>query len=200
MKKEKTPFGYKLSKFILGPIFKFYYCPKVIGKENIPKEGAIIVCGNHMHLYDQCLPIISTKRYLRYMAKKEYFDGPFAWFFKWVGCIPVNRSIKDTAAKEQAIEYLRNGGAIGIFPEGTRNRTDQFLLPFKFGAVSMAQKTKAKIVPFAITGEYKFRSKNLTVRFGEAFEIGDIPLEKANEKLTSVIASLKMQSLQGQKK
>ena len=108
--------------------------------------------------------------------------------------------IEDTAAKEQAIKYLRNGGAIGIFPEGTRNRTDQFLLPFKFGAVSMAQKTKAKIVPFAITGEYKFRSKNLTVRFGEAFEIGDIPLEKANEKLTNVIASLKMQSLQDQKK
>ncbi len=193
--KEKIPFGYKLSKLILTPIFKLYYNPKVIGKEKIPKDGAILVCGNHMHLYDQCLPIMSTKRYLRYMAKKEYFDGPFAWFFKWVGCIPVNRSIKDSNAKEKAIEHLKKGGAIGIFPEGTRNRTDAFLLPFKFGAVSMAQKTNAKIVPFAITGEYKFRSKNLTVRFGDVFEVGDMPLEEANHKLETIIGDLKRENL-----
>lgn len=184
------PLGYKIATFVLGPIFKFYYSPKIIGKENIPKDGAIIVCGNHIHLMDQCVPIISTRRFLRYMAKKEYFDGPYAWFFKWVGCIPVNRSIKDNNAKEKAIEHLEKGGAIGIFPEGTRNRTKEFLLPFKFGAVSMAQKTNAKLVPFGTTGEYKFRSKNLTVRFGEPFEIGDMTLEEANKKLEKAIGDL----------
>ena len=190
MSREKVPLGYKIATFILGPIFKLYYNPRVIGRENIPKEGAIIVCGNHIHLMDQCVPILSTKRFLRYMAKKEYFDGPFSWFFKCVGCIPVNRSIKDANAKEKAIEHLRNGGAIGIFPEGTRNRTKEFLLPFKFGAVSMAQKTNAKLVPFGTTGEYKFRSKNLTVRFGEPFEIGDMTLEEANKKLEKAIGDL----------
>ena len=192
---HKTPFGYKIAKAILGPIFKIYYHPTLIGKENIPKEGAIIVCGNHKHLYDQCLAIISTKRFLRYMAKKEYFDGPFAWFFKFVGCIPVNRSIKDTNAKEKAIEHLENDGAIGIFPEGTRNKTDKFLLPFKFGTVSMAKKTNAKIVPFGITGDYKFRSKNLTIRFGKPFEVGDMSLEVANNKLEKLIGDLMIESL-----
>lgn len=195
MSKEKVPFGYKLSKGILGPIFKLYYHPIIIGKENIPEEGPIIVCGNHKHLFDQCLPIISTKRFLRYMAKKEYFDGPFAWFFKFVGCIPVNRSIKDTNAKEKAIEHLEIGGSIGIFPEGTRNRTKEFLLPFKFGTVSMAKKTNSKIVPFGITGDYKFRSKDLTVRFGEPFEVGDMSLEEANLKLEKTIGDLMRKSL-----
>ena len=192
---HKTPFGYKIAKAILGPIFKIYYHPTLIGKENIPKEGAIIVCGNHKHLYDQCLAIISTKRFLRKKKKKEYFDGPFAWFFKFVGCIPVNRSIKDTNAKEKAIEHLENDGAIGIFPEGTRNKTDKFLLPFKFGTVSMAKKTNAKIVPFGITGDYKFRSKNLTIRFGKPFEVGDMSLEEANNKLEKVIGDLMKESL-----
>lgn len=200
MSKDKIPFGYRLAKAILGPIFKIYYHPTLIGKENIPKDGAIIVCGNHKHLYDQCLAIISTKRFLRYMAKKEYFDGPFAWFFKFVGCIPVNRSIKDTNAKEKAIEHLENNGAIGIFPEGTRNKTDKFLLPFKFGTVSMAKKTNAKIVPFGITGDYKFRSKNLTIRFGKPFEVCDMSLEEANNKLEEVIGNLMRKSLSEEKK
>lgn len=193
--KNKVPFGYRLAKAVLGPIFKWYYHPTIIGKENIPKEGAIIVCANHKHLYDQCLAIVSTKRFLRYMAKKEYFDGPFAWFFKWVGCIPVNRSIKDTDAKETAIKHLEDEGAIGIFPEGTRNKTKDFLLPFKFGAVSMAQKTNAKLVPCGITGDYKFRSKNLTAIFGESFEVGDMSLEDANKKLEQAIGDLMKQGL-----
>lgn len=188
--KEKVPLGYKIARGVLGPIFKLYYNPTIIGKENIPNEGSIVVCGNHKHLFDQCLPIISTKRFLRYMAKKEYFDGKFAWFFKCVGCIPVNRSIKDSAAKEKAIEHLEDGGAIGIFPEGTRNRTKEFLLPFKFGAVSMAKKTNSKIVPFGIIGEYKFRNKELTVIFGKPFEVLDMTLEEANEKLQKEIGDL----------
>ena len=199
MSKEKVPFGYKVATTILGPVFRFYYNPTVIGKEKIPKDGSIIVCGNHKHIMDQCLAIISTKRFLRYMAKKEYFDGKFAWFFKWVGCIPVNRSIKDTEAKEKAIEHLESGGAIGIFPEGTRNKTKEFLLPFKYGAVSMAKKTNSKLVPFGITGDYKFRSKNLVARFGEPFEVGDMSLEEANEKLEKAIGDLMKKNLKEEK-
>ena len=72
---NKTPILYRVGRFILGPIFKWYYKPTIIGKENIPASGAILIVGNHNHLYDQCLSIISTKRYIRYMAKKEYFDN-----------------------------------------------------------------------------------------------------------------------------
>ncbi len=129
------------------------------------------------------------------MAKKEYFDSKMAWFFKATGCISVDRSKKDEVAKETALNILRSGGAVGLFPEGTRNKTKEFLLPFKFGTVSMAKKTDATIIPFGLTGDYKFRSKNLTVRFGKPFKVGDMSLEEANDKLYHEIEKLMKENL-----
>lgn len=192
--KKNNMCGFRFLRFILAPIFKLYYNPTIIGKENIPKEGSILIVGNHKHLMDQCLAIISTKRVIHYMAKKEYFDGKFAWFFKLAGCIPVDRSKKDENAKNSGLEVLKNGEVLGLFPEGTRNRTENFLLPFKFGAVSMANKTDSYLVPFGITGDYKFRSKNLTIRFGKPFKACD-DLEKANKKLEDEVAKLMRQNL-----
>ena len=150
-------------------------------------------------MMDQCAILISTKRMVHYLAKKEYFDGKFAWFFKIAGCIPVNRSIKDINAKEHAITLLNQGYAVGLFPEGTRNKTNEFLLPFKYGAVSMAQKTNAQIIPVGITGEYKFRSKNLVTRIGKPFKITDLSLEEANIKLKDEISYLMNQNLEDNK-
>lgn len=192
----KMPWLYRIGRFLLGPFFMWYYNPKVIGKENIPKDGQIIIAGNHKHLYDQCMTIVVCKRFIKYMAKKEYFDSwKTRWFFKGVGCISVNRQVKDNEAKEEAIEHLKKGGAIGIFPEGTRNKTDKFLLDFKFGAVSMAQKTDAMIVPFGITGDYKFRSKNLIIRYGKPFKVGDMSLVDANDKLYHEVEKLMKQNI-----
>lgn len=193
--KEVHKNTYTIIKTILKYPFKLWYNPKVIGKENIPKTGALIICANHKHVMDQCPILISTKRMVHYMAKKEYFDGKFAWFFKASGCISVNRSIKDTEASNTALNLLKEGYAVGLFPEGTRNKTKEFLLPFKFGAVSMAKKTDANILPVGITGEYKFRSKNLTIRIGKPFKVTDMTLEQANEKLKNEIGSLMKQNL-----
>jgi len=187
---EEHERGYRFLKAVLGKIYLWWYNPKIIGKENIPKEGAILLCGNHVHMMDQCAVLVSTKRMVHYMAKKEYFDGKFAWFFKMAGCISVNRQIKDDVAKNKALELLNKGYAVGLFPEGTRNRTKDKLLPFKYGAVSMASKTGAKIVPFGITGEYKFRSKNLVVRIGKPFEMGKMSYDEGNEKLKKEILML----------
>ncbi len=194
---NKMPILYRIGRFILGPFFKWYYNPTIIGKENIPKEGAILIVGNHKHLYDQCLSIISTKRFIKYMAKREYFDNrKTRWFFKAVGCISVDRSVHDGKAKGEAIETLKNGGAIGLFPEGTRNKTQEFLLPFKFGAVSMAKKTDAYLVPFGITGDYIFRSKNLVIKYGKPFKVTDMELEEANNLLYETVKKLMEDTLE----
>ena len=196
MMNSKISFFYKFNRSVLGFIFKLYYNPKIIGKENIPKKGSILIVGNHKHLFDQCLAIIATKRGIHYMAKKEYFDNKkVAWFFKSNGCISVDRSKKDPNAINLAMSVLNDGGAIGLFPEGTRNKTDEFLLPFKFGAVSMAKKTDSYLVPFGITGDYKFRSKNLTIRFGKPFKINDVDLDKANKMLYNKVSNLMKQNL-----
>lgn len=200
-KRFKGEIGYSLLTPIMRVLFRFYYNPKIINKEVIPKEGPILIVGNHKHIYDQCLTIMATKRVIHYMAKKEYFDGKMAWFFKLVGCIPVDRSIKDHNATDKALKVLNSGGAIGLFPEGTRNKTkDVFLLPFKFGTVSMAKKTNATIVPFGLTGDYKFRSKNLTIRYGTPFKVGDMDLEDANKKLYEEVERLMRENLEGEEK
>ena len=198
--REEHKIGYVFLKNILKIPYKLWYNPKIIGKENIPKTGAIIICANHKHMMDQCSILVSTRRMVHYLAKKEYFDGKFAWFFKLAGCISVNRSIKDNNAKEHAINLLKQGYAVGLFPEGTRNKTNEFLLPFKYGAVSMAQKTDALIVPVGITGEYKFRGKNLVTRIGKPFKVTGLSLEEANKKLRNEISYLMNQNLEDNNK
>ncbi len=195
-KRFKGEFGYRLLTPFMRVLFRLYYHPTIINKEVIPKKGPILIVGNHKHVYDQCLTIMATKRTIHYMAKKEYFEGKLAWFFRFVGCIPVDRSIKDKAATDTALEILQHDGAIGLFPEGTRNKTkDIFLLPFKFGTVSMAKKTNATIVPFGLTGDYKFRSKNLMIRYGEPFQVGNMTLEEANQKLYKEVEHLMKENL-----
>ncbi len=191
----KSEFGYIILTPLMRVLFRFYYNPTIINKEVIPKEGPILIVGNHKHVYDQCLTIMATKRPIHYMAKKEYFDGKMAWFFKLVGCISVNRQIKDTNATNQALGVLKTDGAVGLFPEGTRNKTKEFLLPFKYGAVSMAKKTNATIVPFGLTGDYKFRSKNLTIRYGNPFKVGNMDLTEANDKLYHEVERLMKENL-----
>jgi len=191
----KGEFGYKLLRPFVKLYFKIVYRPTVYGKENIPKKGPIIVCGNHRHTHDQFNIMMVTNRVIHYMAKDEYFKGKNAWFFKMACCIPVDRTIHDENAKSKAREVLEHGGALGIFPEGTRNKTfgtkdEVIMLPFKFGAVSLAKKTNALIVPFATTGEYTGKKGNLVTRIGKPFSVGDMDLETANDMLYKKILNL----------
>ena len=191
--------GYHILKPFLVLYFKLKFKPTVIGKENIPKEGPIILCGNHRHVHDQYNVMMVTKRVVHYMAKDEYFKGKTAWFYKMAGCISVDRSIHDEKAKSEAMEVLLKGGALGIFPEGTRNKTigtkdEVDLLPFKYGAVSLAKKTNALIVPFGISGEYTGRKGKLTTRIGKPFSVANMELDEANSVLREKILKLMQKS------
>ena len=134
--------GYKFFKAVLKPIYKLYYNPKIYNKEVLKTlESPVIFAGNHIHVMDQNNVIISTNKVITYMAKKEYWDSwKTRWFFNMVGCIPVNRSIKDNDATDKALEVLKNSGNIGIFPEGTRNKTEEKLLPFNLALYQWLKK------------------------------------------------------------
>ena len=127
---------------------------------------------------------------VHYLAKKEYFDGKFAWFFKLAGCIPVNRKIKDTKASTHAIELLKSGHAVGLFPEGTRNKTEEPLLKFKHGAAKIAKEANSKIVPFAIKGEYKVFRKKLIIEFGKPIDVSDMEVEVATDYIRNEVLNL----------
>lgn len=187
--------GFTAFSKILLPLFRFFYNPKLVIEHPIPEEGAIIICSNHKHVMDQCMAAIATKRPINYMAKAEYFKGPFAWFFRATGCICVNRNGHDSEAKSEATEVLSKGGALGLFPEGTRNRTDNLMGEFKYGAASLACKNNAKIIPVAVTGDYKFRSKNLMSRIGTPISTEGRTVEEVNTLLKKEIAALIARSL-----
>ncbi len=267
---EKHIKGYKFFRVIISSLLKLFYKMETTGKENIPTTGPVVVCCNHTHAHDQFPLMLSTKRMVHYMAKKEYFDSKMGWFFRSVGCIPVDRNIHDDNAKKEALDVLNNGGIFGIFPEGTRNQLsckkdrideiyklyeknitkkefikivkknrvrisqidylnklresnviddklykeyllnpdkylkemvndklikesdydDSLLLPFKFGAVSMASKTDAYILPFASNGEYKVFGKKPKTVIGKPFKVKDGNLEEANNRLRKEIISL----------
>ncbi len=186
---------YRILMPIYGVFYRLKYRPTIIGKENIPKNGRFIICGNHKHTRDQMNVLIVTRRVIHYMAKEEYFEGKFAWFFKLAACIKVDRRIHDKEAVNEAIEILNHDGAVGLFPEGTRNKTigtkdEVDLLPFKFGAVSLAKKTNSKIIPFGISGEYTGKKGKLVCKIGKPFSIDGMNLEQANDLLRQKILKL----------
>lgn len=184
-------FLYRILRPIIKFLFIFLYRPNIIGKENIPKKGSVVVCGNHTHNWDSALLISSTNRTIHFLAKDELFKGIGKLFFKGMACIPVNRRQKDHNALESAIKVLEEKKLIGIFPEGTFNRTEDIIMPFKYGAVSMASKTKSTIVPFSITGEYKLFKKNcVTICFDKPYKIKSDDLTEANEELMEKVKKL----------
>ena len=179
---------YKILLRIVKVINKIYVRPKYEGLENIPKDGAYILAGNHIHLLDPG-PIMSvTNRHIHFLAKTSLFKFPQSLIFSHMGLIPVNRDNKDRDAYEKAIEYLNNGEVIGIYPEGTRER-GRGLLPFKTGAVRMAKETDTPIIPFATIGRYRPFKKGLIVRFGEPYIVKKNIVE-ANDELREIIRRL----------
>ena len=187
MNKCKDTRFYKIIRPIGKFLFTILYRPRIIGKENIPKEGRIVLAGNHTNNLDCVILLSSTKRPIHFLAKAELFKGPFGWFFKAMGLIPVVRKTKDGKALPKSIEYLENEKLIGIFPEGTINRTDDVVMPFKIGAVKMAHDTDSKIVPFVIKGKYKPFFNNLRIIYFKPISIKDDILDNENEKLMNII-------------
>lgn len=183
-------FGWYLARILVGPFYKLYAKPIIINKEYIPKKGPIIFAGNHTHKFDPFLVGLSSKRTAHYLAKNAYDKGKLSFIFRIVGTIPVDRERKDPVAEGRAIKILNKGGAVGVFPEGTRNKTDKLLLPFKFGVVSMAQKTGASIVPFAITGSFGKNGRPI-IKYGKPFKVAKkYSLEIANKKLFDTVKDI----------
>ena len=173
----------------LDKVFMSFYKVKYIGRENIPQKGSVILAGNHTSKLDALLLMSSTNRTIHYLAKIELCRGLKKHFFNNVGIIPVDRSRRNPEAFEKAIEYLKNGCIIGIFPEGTINRTNDIIMPFKKGAIRMAKETNSYIVPFSITGKYKLFNKSVTVCFDKPYKVTD-DIEKANKELENKIIKL----------
>lgn len=181
------PVFYKIVRPFIKTFVKITFRPKMIGLDNIPKEGRVILAGNHTSNFDCILIISSTKRCVHFLAKDSLYKGMKKILFKNMGIIPVNRQIHDKQALNSAIDTLNKDRVIGIFPEGTINRTNDIIMPFKYGAVKMASETDSLIVPFTITGKYKPFKNDLIIKFEPAYKLNSDDLTKENEKLMKIV-------------
>ena len=184
----KEPVLYKITRPLIKLFMNIVYHPKYIGLENIPKEGPFILAGNHTNNFD-CLLIMScTKKTVHFLAKDSLTKGFKKYLFNNMGIIPVNRQIHDKSALVSAIKALQAKEVIGIFPEGTINRTEDTILPFKIGCVKMSHDTNSPIIPFIITGKYKPFKNSLTITFLNPTEARSDNLTEENEKLMQIIS------------
>ena len=175
-KKEKKKLT-KLEKWFRF-MRRFYKCVmrpflpyKTYGFEKKFNDGACIFVGNHLSVLDVIAPAVATDKPVHYMSKKELFEkGISKWFTKKCECIPVSRDGSDVRALMQAMKILKEGGIVCIFPEGTRNKTEDMFLPFKSGAAALAIKTKTPIVPILQVRKIRvFRKSHFY--YGEPFEL-----------------------------
>lgn len=173
---------------------KVFFRLEVVNDKNIPKSGAYILAGNHKHNFDCLVVIASNKKMIHFLAKKELLEGKFAYLFRKMGIIPVDRAVRNKKAIEQAHNVLLDDGVVGIFPEGTFNNTEYVVRPFKMGAVKIAMEANVPIVPFAIIGEYKLFRK-MKIVFGKPYKIKSKDLKGENITLMNkVIELLKYES------
>jgi len=184
----KDPIFYKITRPILAIFIKLYR-PTIIGKEFIPKEGRVILAGNHTSYLDPLLVAYGTKRCVHYFAKDSLYKGIKKPIFKGLGIIPVNRKIKDKNSLYKGIDVLNNDLVVGIFPEGTINKTDDIVMNFKFGAVKMAYETNSKIVPFSITHKYKFLKKSVKIEYGKPYNVSS-DLKRENDILMKKVKTM----------
>lgn len=197
MKKKNNYIGYYVVSRLLRFAGLIWFGDKVIGKENIPKNGACILAGNHLSDFDAYLLYAGTKRPIHFLAKKELFESSFGWFFKMMHLIPVDRKNKNPEAKAKAIETLEEGKVVGIFPEGTYHKED-LLLPFKPGVISFAEKTGAPIIPFAMVSTFKFRCRPV-IKFGKPIYINEIKEKDKLSYLENVVREMLLELKENKK-
>ena len=186
---------YKVVRPIVWLFIKLFR-PTIVGLDNIPTEGKVLLAGNHTKWLDPVMLVGVCRRQVHFLAKEELFHGLTKFIVTGMGCISVNRKIHDKNALNGAINYLNNNLCVGIFPEGTINRTNNTVMPFKIGAVKACSDTNSTLIPFVITGKYKLFRKGIKIEFLKPLKISN-DLEKSNQKLMEVISKKIMEDKDG---
>lgn len=175
---------------IVAPIVHTYFRGLIHGMENIPSEDPLVIVSNHASNYDP--PIISNcvRRPVAYMAKEELFHIPvFKKAIQLCGAYPVSRGSADRQAIRDALKFLDNGWAVGLFLEGTRTPTGRIINP-KRGAALIAAKAKVPILPVCLWGTQEIEKNGIiprpvavTVRIGKLI---DAPTSTDKDELEAI--------------
>lgn len=214
-KQEKYNFGNSSKKFdhendswwtkvqrrfvwiVLRFFYRAIYRIKIEGTENVPKDGAFVICGNHVDFSKVPVIVLFTPRKVNFMAKIELFDNPaLAWLGRLFDVIPVKRGKQDVESMKRSLKVLNSGEGLGLFPEGTRKGIEKGVKA-KNGASFMALRTNKPIVPVGIEVTKKPFPK-IIVRFGKLLDYSQYHsktpekevLEKVTDEMMDIIIDL----------
>jgi len=177
-------------KVIAWVFCKIFFRFKVTGMENIPKDGAFLLCANHISWFDPISLAVFMKRQPRFMGKKELFKfRPLARFLDALGAYPIDRKGTDMQAYRTTMNLLKNGEGLIIFSQGTRMKEFE---NSKSGVALFALKTGSPIVPAGIRGSYRFFSR-IEIRVGAPISMDEhegkkVKTELIDEVMETVVA------------
>ncbi|MGQ9518711.1 MAG: lysophospholipid acyltransferase family protein [Candidatus Fervidibacter sp.] len=172
--KSKT---YRLLQPFAKALAWLLFRPKVVGAENIPAKGGVLVVSNHPTYLDSILLATFAPRPFSFVAKRSLFFMPIVRTFLWLtDCVPVEQDAPDRRALRLSIQKLRGGDALVIFPEGTRSDHGK-LRPFQLGPAMVAVEAQVPIVPCGLAGFYEAwkleaplpRPARIAIVFGKPF-------------------------------
>ena len=163
MKEENFPrkktWLWRIGWPIIWVYCKVFFRLEIVRQTPSLPQGAMVLCGNHLHALDPLPFSMITRRQIYYMSKKEVFQKRFlGWVVTQLGAYPVDREGNDVKSMRHTLSLLKMGGVLGIFPEGTRSKDGQ-VHAFHPGAAMFALRTGAALVPVGFYGTFRPFSK-----------------------------------------
>jgi 1-acyl-sn-glycerol-3-phosphate acyltransferase len=186
---------YWIGKTLSRAICRFFGWWSVTGRENVPRKGGVLLCGNHTSYIDPPALGAGCPRPVHFMAKEPLFRVPMLGFLiKRVGAFPVRQHMADRAALRMAIELLQKGECVGMFPEGTRNLTSETLMPPEPGVGLIALRAGVPVIPVALIDTAKllpphsifFRFARIKVVYGPPVALHDLYGQAGREAVEEV--------------
>lgn len=177
---EKNELFYNFIKGLLRLPIKIFFPYSVKGRENVENiKGSYILCSNHLSNIDPVFLLVINSEQINFMAKSELFKNKiFGYILKKLGAFSVDRGKGDKKALVNAENVLKNKAVLGIFIEGTRSKTGEFLRP-KSGAALLAYKSRVPVIPVCITGSGTNNKvkifKKTVISYGKPIYINEIP-------------------------